>query len=96
MSAIQADMAHRPIKYLLLLHVLLLIGPSDLKNLHSVMIDFRLASWSTRGGWKDNAFVLRMKHYCTAFKTFAPDAWAKVNMATKGSTENNCSEPAVK
>ncbi|XP_052130522.1 uncharacterized protein LOC113215612 isoform X1 [Frankliniella occidentalis] len=45
----------------------------DHKEAHAVM-----ASWDTRGGWKENALVMKFKKLCATFKTYMPDSWREM------------------
>ncbi|XP_034238087.1 uncharacterized protein LOC117643351 [Thrips palmi] len=56
-------------------------------------VDINFASWSSRGGWKENAYIFRVKHYCSAFKTYAPQAWRKIMVAVNGDADADCPWP---
>ncbi|KAK3912701.1 Queuine tRNA-ribosyltransferase [Frankliniella fusca] len=44
-------------------------------------IELAFASWSTRGGWKENAIIIKMKQICKAAKTYLPKQWKNVMYA---------------
>ncbi|KAE8737357.1 hypothetical protein FOCC_FOCC017181 [Frankliniella occidentalis] len=37
-----------------------------------------LASWSSRGGWKDNAHILKFKKICSTGRTYLPVVWGNI------------------
>ncbi|KAE8742077.1 hypothetical protein FOCC_FOCC012404 [Frankliniella occidentalis] len=36
------------------------------------------ASWGTRGGWKENAMIMKFKKLCTTIKTHLPKIWHEI------------------
>ncbi|XP_052127470.1 uncharacterized protein LOC113212138 isoform X3 [Frankliniella occidentalis] len=45
-------------------------------DLYHVKLDF--ASWSSRGGWKDYALVLKFKRICATGKLYVPQVWQNI------------------
>ncbi|XP_034238090.1 uncharacterized protein LOC117643355 [Thrips palmi] len=43
--------------------------------------NINIASWSARGGWKDNAYIFALPKFCTAFRTVTPTLWRKTMVA---------------
>ena len=54
------------------------------------------ASWSSRGGWKENAIVMKMGRLCTTCSTYVPAAWRAVMKALRGSPDAGCPFPPVR
>ncbi|XP_034230457.1 uncharacterized protein LOC117639164 [Thrips palmi] len=54
---------------------------------------FNLASWSSRGGWKDNAFQKSTSRLCTTIKTFFPNVWRKGMMMVFNDPTRDCPFP---
>ncbi|KAE8740252.1 hypothetical protein FOCC_FOCC014236, partial [Frankliniella occidentalis] len=44
-------------------------------------VELSFSSWSSRGGWKENALVLRLKHLCKTGKTYMARQWKNAQLA---------------
>ncbi|KAE8740415.1 hypothetical protein FOCC_FOCC014076 [Frankliniella occidentalis] len=44
-------------------------------------VELVFASWSSRGGWKDNALIIKMKQICKTAKTYIPKQWKNAQYA---------------
>lgn len=56
------------------------------------------ASWSSRGGWKPNAVVLKFRRLCTTGQTYLPTLWHNVAshvVNEHNKSQANCPYPAV-
>ncbi|XP_052120229.1 uncharacterized protein LOC113206992 isoform X2 [Frankliniella occidentalis] len=45
------------------------------------------ASWSSRGGWKENALTMKFKRPCTQCKQYLPGVWSGVMSVLESSTK---------
>lgn len=43
-----------------------------------------LASWNSRGGWKDNAVVMKIRRLCLSTKTYLPRFWDQMLRVSYG------------
>lgn len=57
-------------------------------------LDINLASWSSIGGWKENAAVYKTDNACKNLKMVLGTFWGAVKKAYNFSTEN-CPLPTV-
>ncbi|XP_034237494.1 uncharacterized protein LOC117642963 [Thrips palmi] len=55
--------------------------------------DINIASWSARGGWKDNAYLFSVPKLCTAARTMAPSLWRKGMVALFNDPNAACPFP---
>ncbi|XP_034255356.1 uncharacterized protein LOC117653659 [Thrips palmi] len=56
----------------------------EFKKLETLQSRFVFASWSSRGGWKENAIVMRFRRVCTTMRTYLPGVWRHVLNHTIG------------
>ncbi|KAK3907574.1 Arginine--tRNA ligase [Frankliniella fusca] len=47
-----------------------------------------MASWGSRGGWKENALIMKFKKLCTTIKTHLPDIWNEIVPRMKSNITN--------
>ncbi|XP_026286585.2 uncharacterized protein LOC113212191 [Frankliniella occidentalis] len=59
----------------------------------NIMAIGNIASWSTRGGWKDNAYVMKLPRICSTFKRCAPDLWERFMVVTFNDPKAFCPFP---
>ncbi|XP_026274859.1 uncharacterized protein LOC113204074 [Frankliniella occidentalis] len=59
----------------------------------SYNVDLNWASWSSRGGWKENAYVMRLGSFCKVIFTHDPDLWRRLMIATFDDPNRNCPFP---
>ncbi|KAJ1526599.1 hypothetical protein ONE63_008185 [Megalurothrips usitatus] len=57
----------------------------------SLNVELNVGSWSSRGGWKENAHVLKFKKICTTGKTYVSRVWQ--NIMDSVYDENNRTRP---
>ncbi|XP_052132732.1 uncharacterized protein LOC113205103 [Frankliniella occidentalis] len=57
-------------------------------------IDLNYASWSSRGGWKENAYVIRPGSYCRSIPLHDPELWRRAMIATFNDPNRKCPFPA--
>ncbi|XP_052127666.1 uncharacterized protein LOC113206415 [Frankliniella occidentalis] len=56
-------------------------------------IDLNWASWSSRGGWKENAYVMRPGSFCKSIQQSDPQFWRKLMTAIFNDPNRNCPIP---
>ncbi|XP_026274860.1 uncharacterized protein LOC113204075 [Frankliniella occidentalis] len=56
-------------------------------------IDLNWASWSSRGGWKENAYVMRPGPVCQIIGHHDPDLWRRLMVATFNDPNRKCPFP---
>ncbi|KAK3925391.1 Unconventional myosin-Ie [Frankliniella fusca] len=60
---------------------------------NSIDLDINWASWSSRGGWKDNAILMRPGSVCKFVPANVPDAWRRFLIATFNDPTRDCPFP---
>ncbi|XP_034238270.1 uncharacterized protein LOC117643461 [Thrips palmi] len=56
-------------------------------------LSVNLASWSSRGGWKDNAFQKTIAKPCTTVRSFFPREWRKAMVYVFNDPDRKCPFP---
>ncbi|XP_026274858.1 uncharacterized protein LOC113204072 [Frankliniella occidentalis] len=56
----------------------------------SYNLDMNWASWSSRGGWKENAYVMRPGPFCKVVSSHDPDFWRRLMIATFDDPNRDC------
>ncbi|KAK3927501.1 30S ribosomal protein S2 [Frankliniella fusca] len=55
--------------------------------------DLNWASWSSRGGWKENAFIMRPGCFCKIFPLHNPEVWKRLMTVTFNDPNRKCPFP---
>ncbi|XP_052126350.1 uncharacterized protein LOC113210862 isoform X3 [Frankliniella occidentalis] len=63
------------------------------KSINSVMIKATIASWGSGGGWKDNAYVVKMDKVCSNFRTHIPNLWHQLGRDAYNDPNVKCPLP---
>ncbi|XP_034239145.1 uncharacterized protein LOC117644068 [Thrips palmi] len=53
-------------------------------------VNINLASWSARGGWKDNAFIATVPRVCSTGRASIPSLWRKMMVAVFNDPDADC------
>ncbi|XP_026280641.2 uncharacterized protein LOC113208027 [Frankliniella occidentalis] len=56
----------------------------------SLQLDLNWASWSSRGGWKENAYVMRPGSFCKVASSHDPEFWRRFMTAIFDDPNRNC------
>ncbi|XP_034233523.1 uncharacterized protein LOC117640746 [Thrips palmi] len=68
-------------------------GTSYFEVNDDLTVDVNIASWSARGGWKDNAYVFSFQRCCTKARTLAPTLWRRAMVALFDDPSRACPFP---
>ncbi|KAK3918150.1 UPF0219 protein [Frankliniella fusca] len=52
-----------------------------------------LASWGSGGGWKENAFIIKMDKICSNFRTHMPKLWEELSKEAYNDPHKKCPLP---
>ncbi|XP_052128422.1 uncharacterized protein LOC127750534 isoform X2 [Frankliniella occidentalis] len=51
------------------------------QRLNSIAVELAFSSWSSRGGWKENAFNFKVKRLCKSAKMYFARQWKNAQLA---------------
>ncbi|KAE8739869.1 hypothetical protein FOCC_FOCC014626 [Frankliniella occidentalis] len=58
--------------------------------INNLALDLNWASWSSRGGWKENAYVMRPGSFCKVASSHDPEFWRRFMTAIFDDPNRNC------
>ncbi|KAE8743716.1 hypothetical protein FOCC_FOCC009667, partial [Frankliniella occidentalis] len=59
----------------------------------TLSIKATIASWGSGGGWKDNAYVVKMDKVCSNFRTHIPNLWHQLGRDAYNDPNVKCPLP---